>query len=202
MGCHTWFRNRISDMPQEHFDIFVKRYIEKIKNAYIYRCSLDKWQKSCDNILNDIEKQYSDEEKKTSKAYKDEIKMYTKMRSEEYYQKTHKRYAKDLEILQNPKSSKKQVFRVFSRHDFMFKLNKDTTDGTYSLEGFGWHDEYRVTGYPPIVHHNAQEAIEWLESYDNGHNIYCNYTEGMSDEIRDIINMFFKEYPNGTINYG
>ena len=38
--------------------------------------------------------------------------------------------------------------------------------------------------------------------YDNGNNIVCDYKTGMCDEIREIVNDFFKQFPNGTIHYG
>jgi hypothetical protein len=126
------------------------------------------------------------------------------MNSKEYYEKSRGRYVKDLETLQNPRATKKQIFRIFKRHDLSFELNKDATDGSYLLQDLGWNDNYRVSGhpYPCVTHHNAQEASEWLESYDNGHNIHFDGKNGMCQEIRDIVTEFFNEFPNGTIHYG
>ena len=191
-------------MPQEHFEKLREIHIKQIKNAYIYKCSCQQWLKDCEEGLKDIEANYTEEEKKTSQMYKMEIQMYKKRNSREYYEKARDKYVKDLNTLQNPKATRKQILRIFKRHDFSFDLNKDATDGSYSLSQFGWGDNYRVSGnpYPCATHHNAEEAIEWLENYDNGHNIYCNYKEGMCQEVRDIIIEFFNKYPNGTIHYG
>jgi hypothetical protein len=147
---------------------------------------------------------YTEEEKKTSQMYKMEIQICKKRNSREYYEKARDKYVKDLKTLQNPKATRKQILRIFKRHDFSFDLNKDATDGSYSLSQFEWGDNYRVSGnpYPCATHHNAEEAIEWLENYDNGHNIYCNFKEGMCQEVRDIVIDFFNKYPNGTIHYG
>lgn len=202
MGCHTWFRNKISDMPQEHLEKLRKRHIKQIKNAYIYKCSCQQWIDGCKNDIKDIEKSYTEEEKKNDQMYKFELKLAKKMNTKEYYEKARGRYVKDLEILRNPNSTRKQLLRVFKRHDLSFELNKDATDGSYLLEGLGWCDNYRVSGYPCVTHHNAQEAIEWLEAYDNGHNIHIDGKDGMCEQIKQIVTEFFKEFPNGTIHYG
>ena len=190
-------------MPQEHFEKLIKKHIKGIKNAYIYsRCSCQQWLRDCERELKNLEESYTEEEKKTDQMYKFEKRMLEKTSSKEYYEKARGRYVKDLEILQNPKSTKKQIFRVFKRHDLSFELNKDATDGSYLLDGLGWYDNYRISDYQHVTHHNAQEAIEWLESYDNGHNIICDWNEGMCQEVRDIITEFFNNFPNGTIHYG
>ena len=200
MGCHTWFRNSIADMPLEHLEKLREKHIKGIKNAYIYKCSCEDWINSNKKTVAEIERT----EDKESDFYKSELSFYTKMGTKEYYEKARNKYVKDLEILQNPKATRKQLLRVFKRHDFVFELNKNATDGSYLLDDFGWGDNYRVSGnpYPCVVHHNAEEAIQWLESYDNGHNIYCDGKDGMCQDIKDIVTEFFAEYPNGTIHYG
>lgn len=202
MGCHTWFRNKLADMPKEHLEALRKRYIREIKKAYILNCSYEEWLKCHEDDLIDIEKRYTEEEKKTNQLYKIELELIRKTKTREYYEKARKRYLKDLEILNNQTSPKKQLFGAFKKHDLSFELNKDATDGSYSLDNLGWHDNYRVSGYPCVTHHNAKEAIKWLEEYDNGNNIECDYVKGMSCKIREIINKFFNEFPNGTIHYG
>ena len=43
MGCHTWFRNSISDMPQEHLDKLREIHLKGVKNAYIVKCTCEEW---------------------------------------------------------------------------------------------------------------------------------------------------------------
>jgi hypothetical protein len=132
--------------------------------------------------------------------YEMELKWAKKRNSKEYYEKARGRYVKDLEILENPKSKRNQLLRVFSRHDLSF--DKDLKNGSYEMTHVGWNDNYRVSGYPCAVHHNAQEAIEFLEGFDDNNKIRCGSKRGMCQEIRDIVINFFNEFPNGTIHYG
>lgn len=202
MGCHTWFRNKISDMPQEHLEKLRNKYAREIKNAYIYKCSCEDWLNGCEDELKYLNECYPTEEDKKNELYKMELEMYKKHNSKEYYEKVRGRYVKDLEILQNPKSTRNQLLRVFSKHDLSF--DKDLKNGSYDMSGVGWCDNYRVCGnpYPFAIHHNAEEAIEWLKAFDNGNNICTDMTWGMCDELKAIIIEFFNNFPNGTIHYG
>ena len=198
MGCHTWFRKKIEDMPQEHLEKLREVHIRGIKNAYIYKCSCEQWLRDCEENIKDLDNDFPTDEDKKDELYKIEIQSLKKCGTKEYYEKARGRYVKDLEILENPKSTKKQLIGVFGRHDLSFG------DGSYEMSDVGWHDNYRVSGnpYPCVTHHNAQEAIEWLEKYDNGKNIICDFKEGMCDEVRKILIEFFNKFPNGTIHYG
>lgn len=200
MGCHTWFRNKIADMPQEHLEKLKEVHIKGIKNAYIYKCSAEAWIKDGEIGLKSLEEDYPTDEDKKSELYKMEKKMLEEHSTKEYYEKAHGRYVKDLEILQNPKSTRNQILKVFSRHDLSF--DKDLKNGSYEMSKVGWGDNYRISDYQCVVHHNAQEAIEWLEEYDNGNNICCDMKWGMCEEIKIMITEFFNEFPNGTIHYG
>lgn len=201
MGCHTWFRNKVADMPPEHLERLRQYHIKGIKNAYIYKCSLGQWLADSNDELNDLEQEFSEEEKK-GKLYKMYRKSAEKWGTKEYYEKHRNQYKKDLETLQNPKATRLQLLRVFKRHDLSFELDRYGKEGSYEMSNVGWYDQYRVSGYPGVTHHNAEEAIKFLEEYDNGNNIVCGYKTGMCDEIREIVNDFFKQFPNGTIHYG
>ncbi len=202
MVCHTWFRNKIADMPQEHLEKLRKKHIKDIKKSYIYNCSCQDWLNSCERQLQYLNKLYPTDENKKDELYKIEFKLLQKENTKEYFEKARGRYVKDLEILQNPKLTRNQILKVFSRHDLSF--DKNLKNGSYEMSTVGWHDNYRVSGvpYPCATHHNAEEAIEWLEEYDNGRNICCDMAWGMCDEIRYILVEFFNEFPNGTIHYG
>lgn len=193
----TWFRNKIDDMPQEHLDKLIKKHIRGIMKSYIYGVSFTQYRKDCDELMKCLEEDYEDKDKNDD-FYKFEKEFLEKESTREYYEKSHNKYVKDLEILKNPNSTKKELIKVFARHDLSFSRD------SYLLQGLGWYNNYRIIGdeFTSVVHHNAEEAIKWLEEYDNGENIICNNKKGMSDEIREIIRDFFKQYPNGTIHYG
>ena len=201
MGCHTWFRNKVADMPPEHLERLRQYHIKGIKNAYIYKCSLGKWLADAKEELKELEEEFSEEEKK-GEPYKTYRAGVEKFGTKEYYEKHRAKYVKDLETLQNPKATRLQLLRVFKRHDLSFDLDRYGRNGSYEMSVVGWNDQYRVSDYPSVTHHNAEEAIKFLEEHDNGSNIICGYTVGMCDEIRDIINNFFKQFTNGTIHYG
>ena len=200
MGCHTWFRNKIADMPQEHINKLREVHIKRIKNAYIYKCSKECWMNNIKSELDEFRKQYKGQLTKLSAPDKVWYDILKKECSEDFYTKERQKYVDDLETLKNPKATREELLKIFIRHDLSF--DKDLKNGSYDLGDVGWHDNYRVYGYPDVTHHNADEAIKFLEEYDDGNNIQCDYIKGMCDEIRDIINNFFKQFPNGTIHYG
>jgi hypothetical protein len=74
-------------------------------------------------------------------------------------------------------------------------------EDAYDLSKMGWHDNFRVYGYPNESFYNAEDAINFLKEYDQDKVVY-NGKEGYCDEITDIIMNFFNEYPNGYIEYG
>ena len=198
MGCHTWFMNKIADMPQEHLDKLRENTIKDIKSAYIYKESAANWFANAENEL----KWFEEENDMTNLSDSDKAYygVLVKMADRKYYKKARGKYVRDLRTLQNPKSTRLQILKAIARHDILF--DKDLNNGSYEMSDVGWHDNYRVSGYPTVTHHNAEEAIKFLEEYDNGNNIQYDYTKGMCNEIRDIITKFFNEFPNGTIHYG
>ena len=196
MGLHTWFRNKTSDMPKEHFEKLRKKCIRDIKKAFIYTCSYDEWVADCDEGLKSLEEEYRDIEH--DQFYKMWRNMLKRDKRQEYYEKTHGKYVKDLEILQNPNSTRNKILRILAYHDMSF--DKDIKNGSYLLKGLGYCDNYRINdGY--VTHHNAEEARKWLEEYDNGHNIHIGKRTVSANEAIEITNKFFETYPNGTIHY-
>lgn len=194
MGCHTWFGNKISCITQEDIDKIRKTTINRIKHSYIYNCTANKWLADIKEDLNELKKS---EEDMNSDVYQFQLDFYSKMNSKEYFEKHKKQYVEDLEKLMDENTPKKELFKIFERHDMGFENKNDF----YCLDECGWCDNYRVSGYPQGTFHSAEEAIKFLEEYDNGNNIMCGYENGMCDEIREIINNFFKKYPNGSIYY-
>ena len=196
MGCHTWFANKISAIPQKHVEKLRKETAKNIRNAWIVQCSFDKWHKEMQDDIDELENRCGE----LSESDKSWLKLLKEMNSREYYDKQRKKYVKDAEILENGASPVKKVLRVLARHNILF--DKDLENGYYDLGHLGWGDNFRVYGYPHDKFYNAQDAIKFLEEYDNGKNITCDLKEGMCDEIRDIINKFFTEFPNGMLHYG
>ena len=195
MGCHTWFRNKISDMPQDHLVRLREKTARSCRNAWIVKCSYNEWAKDIDESINS----YNDK-KKLSEYDKGYINLLKKRRTKEYYSNARNKYLDDAKALENDTTSKDKVLKILAKHNLLF--DEDLKNGSYDLGDVGWHDNYRVYGYPNVTHHNADEAIKFLEEYDNGNNIQCDYIKGMCNDIKDIITSFFNEFPNGTIHYG
>ena len=199
MGCHTWFKNKISDMPQDHLVRLREETARSCRNAWIVKTSYDRWLNETKRDLDNFEKSHKKGEK-LSKDDKSYLGMLKKMSTRKYYDDKRNEYLGDAEALENPKTPRNKVLRVLAKHNFLF--DGDLRNGYYDLGQFGWGDNYRVYGYPAGRFINAEEAISFLETYDNGHNVVYNMREGMCDEIREIINRFFVEFPNGYIDYG
>ena len=188
--------NKISAIPQEHVEKLRKETAKNIRNAWIVQCSFDEWHKEMQDDIDELE----NKGEKMTESDKSWLELLKEMNSRKYYDKERKKYVKDAEILENGASPIKKVLRVLARHNTLF--DKDLENGYYDLGHLGWGDNFRVYGYPHDKFYNAQDAIKFLEEYDNGQNITCDFTEGMCDEIRDIINKFFTEFPNGMLHYG
>ena len=188
--------NKISAIPQEHVEKLRKETAKNIRNAWIVQCSFDEWHKEMQDDIDELE----NKGEKMTESDKSWLELLKEMNSRKYYDKERKKYVKDAEILENGASPIKKVLRVLARHNTLF--DKDLENGYYDLGHLGWGDNFRVYGYPHDKFFNAQDAIKFLEEYDNGKNITCDFTEGMCDEIRDIINKFFTEFPNGMLHYG
>ena len=198
MGCHTWFNNKVSCITDEDVKKLREYHKRHVKNAYIYKCSLTKW-------LNDIKEDLKDFHETYKEPYDEmaqmELDMLTKMNSKEYYETHRNKYVEALKKLNDDSTSKEELLKIFDELDLAFSIKDDD----YTLENCGWCDNYRVSGhpYPSGSFHNADEAIKFLEEYDNGKgNIVYDFKNGMCDEIREIIKEFFKKYPNGSIHYG
>lgn len=196
MGCHTWFANKITAITEEHVEKLRKDTAKNIRNAWIIQCSYDEWHKEMQEDIDELE----NKGEKLTPSDKEWLALLKKINTKEYYDKERKKYVKDAEILENGASPIKKVLRALARHNILF--DKDLENGYYDLGHLGWGDNFRVYGYPPDKFYNAQDAIKFLEEYDNGHNISYNSKEGMCDEIKNIINKFFTEFPNGMLNYG
>lgn len=196
MGCHTWFANKITAITEEHVEKLRNQTAKDIRNAWIVKCSFNEWHKEIQEDIDEME----NDSKELSKSDKKWLELLNKMNTNEYYEKKRKKYIKDAEILENISSPIKKVLTVLAIHNTLF--DKDLENGYYDLSHLGWGDNFRVYGYPNDKFYNAQDAIKFLEDYDNGKNIVYDFKEGMCDEIRDIINKFFTEFPNGRLSYG
>lgn len=196
MGCHTWFNNKVSCITDNDIKKLKEYHKLHVKNAYIYKCSLTQW-------LSDIKKDLKDFHENYQEPYDElaqmEFDMLTKMNSKEYYEIHRNKYVEALKKLNDDTTSKDELLKIFDELDLAFNIEDDD----YSLKNCGWCDQYRVSGYPRGTFHNADEAIKFLEEYDNGNgNITYDFKNGMCNEIREIIKEFFKQYPNGSIHYG
>jgi hypothetical protein len=186
MGCHTWFFNKIADIPPEHIKIYKERGAYSIRNSYIFGCT-------CKQFLDDIGRDLVDARKR-----KDEnlSKILQKMNSKEYYERHIKKYKRRLELFESDETDISKLLKALSDEHILFGK---TLDDYYQVPEY-W-DNFRAYGYPPEKFYDAESAIKFLEGYDSKKIIYGE-REGMCDEIRDIIIEFFNKYPNGKLEYG
>ena len=191
MGCHTWFSNKISDIPSEDVEVLRERCVREIEGAWIYRTPRGEFIASIKRDLEDEIKNDGD------KMWIDSL---TKMSDPKYYDKKIRSYKRDIKILKDKNAKIRDVLRVLSKHMILF--NKNLENGYYDLGYLGYGDNYRVHGYPEEVFYDAETAIKFLENYPQKMISSGMGKEGMCDEIRNIITEFFKKYPKGKISYG
>ena len=195
MACHTWFNNKVSCITDKDIET-IRNYLRKqIPNAYILKCSSEQWR---ENYRKELKEFYKTHKKPYNDMAKMELEMLLKMGTEEYHKSKCAEYMESLSILNNEDSTKEELLKVFDKHEITFSIKDDD----YSLCHCGWQDQFRISDYSNQAFDNANDAIKFLENYDDGNgNIICGYEKGMNDKIREIIKQFFKKYPNGSIHY-
>ena len=176
MGCHTWFYNKVSEMPQKDIETLKEISLSNINSSKILSCTYDEW---VENVVN----------------WKLEPDVIKKFIQKDFYDNRikHLNWAKSIiEAKDMDLDSLVTIFKEFGGIVY---------DDYYDLSDCGWCDSYRVYGYPVDKFDNAASAIKFLEEYDQDKIKYGNKT-GMCKEIKDIIVDFFNNYPNGYIEYG
>lgn len=177
MGCHTWFNNKIINMPKEDLDKLKEKTLSNIKQQRILKC------KDYDEWANVIREWRIDQE------IKDEFldKNFWRNRRE------HVLWAKSVLEADNPNPD--AVLSVLKEFGSL------VYDESYDLTDMGWCDNFRVYGYPEEKFYNAEDAINFLKKYDQSKITYKKKI-GYCEEIGNIITSFFNAYPNGFIEYG
>lgn len=191
MGCHTWFSNKIADIPSEHVETLRERCVKDIESTWIYSTPRGEFIAS---IKKELEEEINDDGDKMW------IETLTKMSDPKYYDRKIKSYKRDIKVLKDKKAKTRDVLKILSKHMILF--SKDLENGYYDLSDLGYGDNYRVYGYPEEVFYDAETAIKFLENYPQNMISSGMGKEGMCDEIKDIITEFFKKYPRGKISYG
>ena len=176
MGCHTWFNNRLDSMPEKDYQKLKELSLKNINSSTIIDCDYDKW-------VEKVTSWYIDGETKKEFIQK------------EFFDKKLRHYKLSKEILEAKDPNKDAVISVFK--EFGGLVYNDA----YDLSDMGWCDQFRVYGYPEGKFTNPEDAISFLMNYDQK-KIAFNDKIGYCEEIGDIINKFFMEYPNGYIEYG
>lgn len=176
MGCHTWFNNSLDCIPDKDYQKLKEVCIDNLNKSTIMNCDYDKWVKTITSWNLDG---------RTKKKYI----------QKDFYDKRlrHLNWAKEVLEADNP--NKDAVISVLK--EFGGLVYEDS----YDLSKMGWRDQYRVFGYPNGKFTNPEEAIYFLINYDQ-EKITFNLKTGYCEEIGNIINRFFTEYPNGYIEYG
>lgn len=176
MGCHTWFNNSLDCIPDKDYQKLKEISLETINNSTIMKCDYDKW-------VTTVASWHIDGETKKEFIQK------------EFYDKKLRHYTWAKEVLEAEDPNKDAVISVFK--EFGGLVYEDS----YDLSKMGWCDQFRVYGYPEGKFTNPEEAINFLMNYDQEKIVFDNKT-GYCEEIGNIINSFFIEYPNGYIEYG
>jgi len=177
MGCHTWFSNKLSSMPEKDLAKLKEITLDIINRQTILNVNgHDEWVKKVSswNIDSEHKKKFMDED------------FFKKRRD-------HVLWAKS--VLEADSPNKDTLFNVFKEFAGL------VFESTYDLSRMGWGDNFRVYGYPEGKFTNADDAISFLKEYKQNNICYKN-KKGYCDEIGNIIIHFFNEYPNGYIEYG
>lgn len=181
MGCHTWFYNNIDNMPKEHMSGIKENLITSINGYWILNTSKEDFIKEIkENIDVDTSFEYLKE-----------------MLKDGYYESQVSKYKKYLDILNDDtdidsfKSVVKDCYHCHEIDNVSF----------YGLTQFGWHDKFRVYGYPEEIFYDAQSLIDFLKNYDQKM-IGIKGPTGFNTDIENIIKEFFDKYPNGIVYFG
>lgn len=181
MGCHTWFYNNLNNMPLEHYEHIKKKIINNIRNYW---------------IMNVSKEEFIKETQEDIKANPENI-IYKKMLTDGYYENVVKKYNSHLDLL-NKKSGITSLKEVLKDHYHVIEINNNLF---YNLSDFGFHDKFRVYGYPEEIFYDARTLIEFLKNYDQNM-IGSKEPYGINIDIENIIHDFFNTYSNGVIYFG
>lgn len=182
MGCHTWFYNNIDNMPKEHMSSIKENLITSINGYWILNTSKEDFIKEIKENI-DVD---------TSFAYLKE------MLKDGYYESQVSKYKKYLDIL-NDDTTDIDSFKSVVKD--CYHCQDIDNVSFYGLTQFGWHDKFRVYGYPEEIFYDAQTLIDFLKNYDQKM-IGIKGPTGFNADIENIIKEFFDKYPNGIVYFG
>lgn len=182
MGCHTWFYNNIDNMPKEHMSSIKENLITSINGYWILNTSKEDFIKEIkENIDVDTSFEYLKE-----------------MLKDGYYESQVSKYKKYLDIL-NDDTTDIDSFKSVVKD--CYHCQDIDNVSFYGLTQFGWHDKFRVYGYPEEIFYDAQTLIDFLKNYDQKM-IGTKGPTGFNTDIENIIKEFFDKYPNGIVYFG
>lgn len=181
MGCHTWFYNKIDNMPKEHISSIKEKLITDINGYWIMNTSKE-------DFIKEIKENIAADE---SFAYLKE------MLKDGYFESQVSKYKKYLDILNNDTDI--DSFNSVVKDCYFCQEIDNVT--YYCLTQFGWHDKFRVYGYPEEIFYDAQTLIDFLKNYDQKM-IGPDKSTGFNTDIENIIKEFFNKYPNGMVQFG
>lgn len=181
MGCHTWFYNNIVNMPVNHKEHIKEKLIKDISGFWIMNTSKEEF-------IKEIQESITDDPKDQ---------FYKLMLKDGYYEDQIKKYNKYLDILHNDIDINSLKLILDDCHSVKHIKDKFF----YCLTDFGWHDNFRIYGYPEEVFYDAKTLIEFLKKYEQSM-IGSKEPYGFNSDIEKIIYEFFDTYPNGMIRFG
>ena len=177
MGCHTWFNNRLDNISEKDLNKLKENTLERIKEQRILKSDSHK------DWVETVTKWHIDPDTKREFI------------SEDFWKKRRKHVLWAKSVLESDDPNLNSVLNVLKEFGGL------VYDDAYDLAKMGWHDKFRVYGYPDGIFNNAKEAIKFLKEYNQDY-IEYKKKKGYCDEIGEIITNFFNEYPNGYIEYG
>lgn len=181
MGCHTWFYNKIDNMPKEHMSNIKEKLITNINKYWIMNISKEDFIKEIQETI----------DANTSSAYLKE------MLNDGYYESQISKYRKYLNILHDDKNI--DAFKSVVKD--CYSCREIDNVSFFSLTPFEWHDNFRIYGYPEEIFCDAQTLINFLKNYDQTM-IGPKESTGFNTDIENIIKEFFDKYPNGMVQFG
>lgn len=182
MGCHTWFYNNINNIPDNHKKHIKEKLINDISKFWIMNVSKEEFIKEIQECI---------------KEHPEDL-FYKQMLKDGYYENEIIKYNECLNNLRNNELDDNCFKSILKDYYFNININDELF---YHLSEFGWHDNFRVYGYPEEIFYDAKTLIEFLKNY-NQDKIGITKPYGFNSDIEKLIYKFFEEFPNGIIEFG
>ncbi len=96
-------------------------------------------------------------------------------------------YQRRIKRIQNPNIKEETIYFHLDEGDYI------EGKGYYTDAGF--HDLFRIGGYPEVCLFSLDQTLEYIKIYEKKYN--CKI-----DVMMDLLQEFWNKYPDGMINFG